>query len=144
MRFESVVFFFCFFQYIKYIIELLYKIKIYAFEIVCRLFILFRIFEMSNFANIGRRLATNVFKTLNQSKASVTLLQPPVALSSQKRYFKACLPNCKKKSHFKISLQFINRLKSYYGEPSEYKTNEENVVLVSDENLKWKQIPANS
>ncbi len=34
-------------------------------------------------------------------------------------------------------------MKSYYGEPSEYKSNEENVVLFSDENLKWKQVPAN-
>jgi hypothetical protein len=36
------------------------------------------------------------------------------------------------------------RSKSYYGEPSEYKLQEENVVLVSDENLKWKHLPANS
>lgn len=73
---------------------------------------------MSNLTNIGRKLATNVFKALN-FKANITLLQSPLALSSQKR------------------------MKSYYGEPSEYKSNEENVVLFSDENLKWKQVPAN-
>ncbi len=41
---------------------------------------------MSNFTNIGRKLATNVFKALN-FKANVTLLQSPLALSSQKRFF---------------------------------------------------------
>jgi hypothetical protein len=40
---------------------------------------------MSNFVNIGRKLAVNVFKTLNQ-KVSVNSLQSPIALSSQIRY----------------------------------------------------------
>ena len=32
---------------------------------------------------------------------------------------------------------------AYYGEPSEYKQIQENVLLVSEENSKWKQIPGN-
>lgn len=32
---------------------------------------------------------------------------------------------------------------AYYGEPAEYKQTQENVLLVSEENSKWKQIPGN-
>jgi hypothetical protein len=73
---------------------------------------------MSNFVNIGRKLAVNVFKTLNQ-KVSVNSLQSPIALSSQIRYV-LCNSNSK-----------IN----YF----QFKILDQNHIMVNQVNIKFKK-----
>lgn len=64
-------------------------------------------------ANIGRSAAKNLLQPTNISQKCASF-QP------QKKAYSA-----------------------YYGEPAEYKQSQENVLLVSEENSKWKQIPGN-
>ncbi len=72
-----------------------------------------------NLANLGRNSAKLLFEK-NVSQKYGSFLPLNVTPVSQRKAYSA-----------------------YYGEPAEYKESQGNVLLVNEENTKWKSIPGN-
>merc|ERR1712127_84683 len=87
------------------------------------------------FNNIRKLIRFKMSKTIilaNLNKAAKNLLQGNISQKFQPLTATATISKPQQRSY-----------SAYYGEPSEYKEVQENVLLVNEENSKWKTIPGN-